>query len=126
MNETVGYAREVLDIFARRGIRMEHMPSGIDTLSVVVPTAQLEPHRNEIIVEIKKRTRADAIYVSDKLSLIAGVGRGMVRQKGVAGRVFKALGEADINVNMIDQGSSELNIIIGVETADFEDAMRAL
>ena len=126
MNETVGYARDVLAIFARYGILMEHMPSGIDTLSVVVPTAQLEPHRNEIIVEIKKTTHADAIYVSDRLSLIAVVGRGMVRQKGVAGRVFRALGEAKINVNMIDQGSSELNIIIGVDTADFEDAMRAL
>ena len=64
--------------------------------------------------------------MSDKLSLIAVVGRGMVRQKGVAGRVFRALGEAKINVNMIDQGSSEINIIIGVDTADFEDAMRAL
>ena len=126
MNETVGYARDVLDIFARHGILMEHMPSGIDTLSVVVPTAQLEPHRNEILVELKTATHADAIYVSDKLSLIAVVGRGMVRQKGVAGRVFRALGEAKINVNMIDQGSSEINIIIGVDTADFEDAMRAL
>ena len=126
MNETVGYARDVLDIFARHGILMEHMPSGIDTLSVVVPTAQLEPHRNEILVELKKNLHADAIYVSDKLSLIAVVGRGMVRQKGVAGRVFRALADAQINVNMIDQGSSEINIIIGVDTADFEDAMRAL
>ena len=126
MNETVGYARDVLDIFARYGILMEHMPSGIDTLSVVVPTQQLEPHRNEIIVEIKRKTHADAIYVSDKLSLIAVVGRGMVRQKGVAGRVFRALGEAEINVNMIDQGSSEINIIIGVDTSDFEEAMRVL
>ena len=126
MNETVGYARDVLDIFASHGILMEHMPSGIDTLSVVVPTEQLEPHRNEIIVELKKKTHADAIYVSDKLSLIAVVGRGMVRQKGVAGRVFRALGEAGINVNMIDQGSSEINIIIGVDTADFEEAMRVL
>ena len=126
MNETVGYARDVLDVFANHGILMEHMPSGIDTLSVVVPTEQLEPHRNEIIVEIKKKTHADAIYVSDRLSLIAVVGRGMVRQKGVAGRVFNALGKAEINVNMIDQGSSELNIIIGVDTADFEKAMRVL
>ena len=126
MNETVGYARDVLDIFAKHGILMEHMPSGIDTLSVVVFTDQLEPYRNDIIVEIKRATHADAIYVSDKLSLIAVVGRGMVRQKGVAGRVFRALGEAKINVNMIDQGSSELNIIIGVDTADFEEAMRVL
>ena len=126
MNEAVGYARDVLDVFASYGILMEHMPSGIDTLSVVVPTAQLDPHRNEIIVEIKKKTHADAIYVSDRLSLIAVVGRGMVRQKGVAGRVFKALGEAGINVNMIDQGSSEINIIIGVDTSDFEEAMRVL
>ena len=126
MNETVGYARDVLQVIAKYGILMEHMPSGIDTLSVVVPTAQLDPHRNEILVELKNTTHADAIYVSDRLALIAVVGRGMVRQKGTAARVFRALSEAKINVNMIDQGSGEMNIIVGVESADFEEAMRAL
>lgn len=126
MNETVGYARDVLDVIARHGIVMEHMPSGIDTLSVVVPTEQLDPHRNEILVELKKETQADAIYVSDRLALIAVVGRGMVRQKGTAMRAFRALADAQINVNMIDQGSGEMNIIIGVSAPDFEDAMRAL
>ncbi len=126
MNETVGYARDVLQVIADHGILMEHMPSGIDTLSVVVPTEQLDPHRNEILVELKQKTHADAIYVSDRLSLIAVVGRGMVRQKGTAMRAFRALADAQINVNMIDQGSGEMNIIIGVETADFEEAMRAL
>ena len=126
MNETFGFAMGVLEVLCRHGVLMEHMPTGIDTLSVVVPTQQLDPCREAVLTELRARTRADSVTVRDDLAMIAVVGRGMVRHRGVAGRVFEALGRVGINVNMIDQGSDELNIIAGVDGADFEPAIRAL
>lgn len=126
MNEMVGFAMKVLEIIARHGLLMEHMPSSIDTLSVVVSTEQLEPCRNAILHELQEALHPDSIVIHDELALIAVVGRGMVRQRGSAARVFDALSRARINCNMIDQGSSELNIIVGVDVEDFEIAIEAL
>lgn len=126
MNEMVGFAMRVLEIIARHGLLMEHMPSGIDTLSVVVSTEQLEPCRNAILHELQQELQPDLINISDELALIAIVGRGMVRQRGCAARVFKALTKARVNCKLIDQGSGELNIIVGVDVEDFEFAIEAL
>lgn len=126
MNEMVGFAMKVLEIIARHGLLMEHMPSGIDTLSVVVSTDQLEPCRNAILHELQEALQPDSIAIHDELALIAVVGRGMVRQRGSAARAFNALARARVNCNMIDQGSGELNIIIGVDVEDFEIAIQAL
>ena len=126
MNEMVGFAMKVLEIIARHGLLMEHMPSGIDTLSVVVSTEQLEPCRNAILHELQEALQPDSIVIHDELALIAVVGRGMVRQRGSAARVFNTLSKARVNCNMIDQGSGELNIIVGVDVEDFEIAIEAL
>jgi len=126
MNETVGFAYRVLSVLARHNILLEHMPSGIDTLSVIVPKEQLEPCREEVLAELQAVTQAESITVHDNLALIAVVGRGMVQRQGVCQRVFSALGRAKINVYMIDSGSGELNIIIGVDAHEFEPAIRAL
>lgn len=126
MNEALGFAMKVLEVLCRHGVRMEHIPTGIDTMSVVVRTQQLEPCREAVLSELRACTRADAISVRDGLALIAVVGRGMARQSGMSGRVFSALGRSVINVNMIDQGSDELNIIVGVDERDYESAVRAL
>ena len=126
MNETLGFTVKVLEVLCRHGVLMEHIPTGIDTMSVVVRTELLAPCRAAVLNELQACTCADAITVRDGLALIAVVGQGMVRHRGMSGRVFSALGRAGINVNMIDQGSDELNIIAGVDEADFEPALRTL
>ena len=125
MNETVGFGMRALEVLYHHGIQMEHIPTGIDTMSIVVPTHQLNPHRNEVLSLLRERLQA-TVTIHDEMSMIAVVGRGMVRQRGMAGRVFTALGNARVNVNLIDQGSGEFNIIIGVDTEDFEIAMQTL
>ena len=126
MNETLGFTVKVLEVLCRHGVLMEHIPTGIDTMSVVVRTELLAPCREAVLSELQACTRADSITVRDGIALIAVVGQGMVRHRGMSGRVFSALGRAGINVNMIDQGSDELNIIAGVDEADFEPALRTL
>ena len=126
MNNTPGFLVRVLDIFARRGISIEHLPTGIDSLSVVAPSAQLRDCRAELLAELRASVQPDVIQVETDLAMIAVVGRGMIRRKGIAARIFAALAEAGINIRMIDQGSGELNIIIGVNGQDYEDAVRAL
>jgi len=126
MNETVGFAYKVLYVLAKHGILLEHMPSGIDTLSVIVSKDQLAPCLDEVVNEIRELTHAESIAVKDDLALIAVVGRGMVQRQGICQRVFSALGRANVNVYMIDSGSGELNIIIGVSGDEFEIAISAL
>lgn len=121
-----GIMRRVLEILDCNGINVEHVPSGIDTMSVVVATAQIKDKRNYITEAIKRSVSPDYVAIEDGLALIAVVGRGMVRSKGVAARIFRAVAEAGINVRMIDQGSCELNIIIGVDESDFERALCAI
>ncbi|MBU5625658.1 aspartate kinase [Oscillibacter sp. MSJ-2] len=126
MNSEVGFGRKMLSALEECGVNFEHMPSGIDTLSVVMASAEFEPHRQEIVQKICSTVNPDAVSVEAAMAMIAVVGRGMVRQKGLAARLFTAIAEADVNLRMIDQGSSELNIIIGVDEADFEKAISAV
>ena len=126
MNSEPSFGRRVLEIFEEYGITFEHLPSGIDTMSVVLESATLEGRRDRILNALRRALRPDSITVEDGVALIAVVGRGMVKARGTAARVFSAISSAGINIRMIDQGSSELNIIIGVEEHDFDNALRAI
>lgn len=126
MNGEIGYAAEVLEIFASYGISLEHLPSGIDTLSVIVASRELEPHRQQVMDDIRSIPGADVVSIEDNLAMVAVVGHGMVCTKGTAARIFSALAGANVNIRMIDQGSSELNIILGVNDSDYETAVRAI
>ncbi len=126
MNSEIGFGRKVLESLEDNDISFEHMPSGVDTMSVIVSTAQFEGHRERILQAITRRTKPDSLTVEDGLALLAVVGRGMVKAKGTAARVFSAVSGAGINIRMIDQGSCELNIVIGVDEHDFEAAMNAI
>jgi aspartate kinase len=126
MNGEIGFGRNVLRALEKSGLSFEHMPSGVDTMSVIIATEQLAPKQDEVLAEITGRVRPDTLSVEDNLALIAVVGRGMKRTRGTAGRIFSALAHANVNVKMIDQGSSEINIIIGVAEDDFETAVKAV
>ena len=126
MNSAIGFGRRVLQVFEKHGMVFEHLPSGIDTMSVVLSTSQLEGHREELINELCREVEPDCIYIEDNLALLAVVGRGMVGERGTAARVFGAIAKAGVNLRMIDQGSSELNIIVGVDEKDLEIAMKAI
>ncbi len=126
MNSEVGFGRKVLEVFEENGISFEHLPSGIDTMSIVTSTASLEGRRDRLMQSISRTVRPDSVFIEDELALVAVVGRGMVKAKGTAARVCDALARADINIRMIDQGSSELNIIVGVDENEYEDALRAI
>ncbi|MCQ2427513.1 MAG: aspartate kinase [Clostridia bacterium] len=126
MNSEVGFGRKVLEIFEEFGLSFEHLPSGIDTMSVILATSEIEGREDRLLRALKHSVHPDSITVEKGLALIAVVGRGMVKSKGTAARVFKACTEADVNIRMIDQGSCELNIILGVNEADFEAAVGAI
>ena len=126
MNTEVGFGRKVLEVFEDNEISFEHLPSGIDTMSVVVSSASLEGRREKVMNAIVRSVRPDSVFIEDELTLIAVVGRGMVKAKGTSARVCDALARADINIRIIDQGSSELNIIVGVDDDSYEDALRAI
>ena len=126
MNAEIGFGRRVLDVLEDHGISFEHLPSGIDTMSIVVATQALEGRRERIINSISRIVRADHVEILDGLCLIAVVGRGMVKAKGTAARVFNAVSAAGVNIRMIDQGSSELNIILGVDDDAYETALDAI
>ena len=126
MNAEVGFGRKVLKVFEEYGVSFEHMPSGIDTLSVMVHQSEFVNKEQNILSGINKAVSPDHIDIQSDLALIAVVGRGMKAQRGTAGRIFSALAHANVNVRMIDQGSSELNIIIGVANEDFDVAIKAI
>ena len=126
MNAEKGFGRKVLEVIEHENLSFEHLPSGIDTMCVILSTSEIENSRERIINRICNTVEPDAVTTEDGLALIAVVGRAMVKSKGTAVRVFKAAANAGINIRMIDQGSSELNIIIGVDEKDFEKAMQAI
>ena len=126
MNSEVGFGRKILQVFEDQGINFEHVPSGIDTMTVYVHQDEFEEKEQQVIAGIHRAVQPDFLEMESDLALIAVVGRGMKSQRGTAGRVFAALAHAHVNVKMIDQGSSELNIIIGVENRDFETAVKAI
>ena len=126
MNSEIGFCRKVLQVFEDNGISIEHMPSGIDTMTVFVHQSEFEEKEQKVIAGIHQAVQPDSIELESDLALIAIVGRGMRAKRGTSGRVFSALAHAHVNVKMIDQGSSELNIVVGVRNHDFENAIQAL
>lgn len=126
MNSEIGFGRRVLQAFEDHGISFEHVPSGIDTMTVFVHQEEFEGKEQQVLAEIHRLTQPDSIDIEPNLGLIAVVGRGMKSNRGTAARIFAALAHVNVNVKMIDQGSSELNIIIGVDNRDFEAAIKAI
>lgn len=126
MNSEIGFGRRVLQAFEDNGISFEHMPSGVDTLTVFVHQDEFMHKEQKVVAALHRLAEPDSIEIESDLALIAVVGRGMKSTRGTAGRIFSALAHNNINVKMIDQGSSELNIIIGVANEDFENAIRAI
>lgn len=126
MNSEIGFCRKVLEVFEKNNISLEHMPSGIDTMTVFVHQDEFQAKEQAVISGIHRAVHPDVIDLESDLALIAVVGRGMKANRGTAARIFAALSHAKINVKMIDQGSSELNIIIGVRDEDFETAIQAI
>ena len=126
MNSEIGFGRKVLQAFEDYGLSFEHVPSGIDTLTVFVHQDEFMDKEQQVVSAIHRLADPDTIEIEADIALIAVVGRGMKSTRGTAGRIFSALAHANVNVKMIDQGSSELNIIIGVANQDFETAIRAI
>lgn len=126
MNAEIGFGRKVLQAFEDSGISFEHVPSGIDTMTVFVHQDEFMDKEQKVVSAIHRLAHPDTIDIESDLALIAVVGRGMKSTRGTAGRIFSALAHSNVNVKMIDQGSSELNIIIGVRNEDFETAIRAI
>lgn len=126
MNSELGFCRKVLGVLEMNGVSFECMPSGIDTVCVVISDSELKNKKEKIVEEIKRSCNPDSIYVYPNMALIATVGKGMAKNRGVAAQVFSALSEAGVNIRMIDQGSSEMNILVGIENDDFEKAIKAI
>ena len=126
MNSEIGFCRKILQVFEDNHISIEHMPSGIDTMTVLVHQSEFEEKEQKVIAGIHQAVQPDSIELESDLALIAIVGRGMKSKRGTSGRIFSALAHAHVNVKMIDQGSSELNVVVGVRNHDFENAIRAL
>ncbi len=126
MNQEIGFGAKVLSVFSDRGLSFEHLPSGIDTMCVVISEDEVEGKEREVMTAITKAVNPDSIVMEKGLALVAVVGRGMINAPGTASRIFTAIARENINIRMIDQGSSELNIIIGVDQEEFEIAIRAI
>ncbi len=126
MNSEVGFGRKVLEALEKSKLPFEHMPSGIDTMSIIVNTSDLQNCKEELLARLERNVAPDHIEIIDGLALIAVVGRGMKSTRGTAGRIFAALAHNNVNIKMIDQGSSELNIIVGIEDKDFEKAVKGI
>ena len=126
MNSEIGFGRKVLEAFENCGVSFEHMPSGIDTLTVYVHQEEFEDKEQQVIAAIHRAVQPDFVEMESDLALLAVVGRGMKSSSGTAGKIFEALAKEKVNVKMIDQGSSELNIIIGIEDRDFNTAIKAI
>ena len=126
MNSEIGFGRKVLQAFEENGISFEHVPSGIDTMTVFVHQDEFMHKEQKVVAGIHRLAKPDSIEIESDLALIAVVGRGMKSTRGTAGRIFAALAHAHVNVKMIDQGSSELNIIVGVEEKDFDAAVKSI
>lgn len=127
MNSEVGFIADVLNVLKKEGVPVEHIPSGIDTMSLVVESECLQGEKlNRVIEEIKQSVEPDVVRVIENIALIATVGHGMSSSVGTSSRLFSAIAAANINVKMIDQGSSEINIIVGVSNNDYEKCIKAI
>lgn len=126
MNSELGFCRKILSILEMYGVSFENMPSGIDTVSLVIEDSQLKGKGEKIVEEIKKQCNPDFIEIHPHMAVIATVGKGMASAPGIAAKLFNALSKEDINIKMIDQGSSEMNILVGIDTDDFEKAVNLI
>lgn len=126
MNSEIGFGRKVLQVLEKEGISFEHLPSGIDTMTLFIHQDEFAEKEQQVISGIHRAVNPDFMELESDLALIAVVGRGMRSNRGTAARIFAALAHANVNVKMIDQGSSELNVIIGVRNEDFEVAVKAI
>ncbi len=126
MNAEVGFGRRILTALEKNDIRFEHMPSGIDTLGIVLSSSEIQGKESQLLDDVYNLCQPDSLEVFKGLALIATVGRGMIHHVGVAAKLFTALAGSEVNIRMIDQGSSEMNIIVGVDEEDFEKAIRAI
>ena len=126
LNKEIGYVRRVLTILEDFDISFEHIPTGIDTVSVVISNEQLDGKLDDVLEALDRQMKPDDMSVHEDISLIAVVGLGMSRRPGTSAKICTALADEGINIRMLNQGSSEINIIIGVDTADFENAIRAI
>lgn len=126
MNNELGFGMKVLNVLYENGISFEHMPSGIDTMSITVDSSKLEPVREKVLAEIHREVNPDHLEIEDGIAILAVVGRRMKNTRGTVARVFAAMAHARINVKLIDQGSSELNVIIGVSENDLPEAIRRI
>lgn len=126
MNSELGFCRKILSVLEQNNISFENMPSGIDSVCLVISDSQLKNKTQNVIEDIKRVCNPDTIEVHPGLAMIATVGRGMAQQKGTAAKIFTALSNADINIKMIDQGSSEMNILVGIENDNFEKGISAI
>lgn len=126
MNAEVGFIRKVLSVVEHYGICVEHVPSGIDTVSIILASDQLKGILSDMVNEIRENVNPDYVHVIENVSLIATVGHGMAKRSGTAAKIFASLADQGINIKMIDQGSSELNIIIGVANSDYENCIRTI
>jgi len=126
MNTERGFVRRILGILEDYDVIVDHLPTGIDTVSVVVSEKSINGRLDEIISDIKNNLKPDSIDIYEKMALVATVGCGMAKRRGVSATLFGALAQAGVNIRMIDQGSSEMNIIVGVENEDFDTSIRAI
>jgi aspartate kinase len=126
MNSEYGFGRRVLEVLENHKLSFEHLPTGIDTMSVIINTNELNPVKESVISSIYEAVNADSVTVQDGLALIAVVGREMVNAKGTASRIFTAIAKSDVNIKLIDQGSSEMNIIVGVDDKDYITTLNAI
>ena len=126
MSNEVGVLRKILTVLERHGVSVDYAPNGIDSVSVVMPTAAIAPCLYTILGEIQQEVKPDTLDVYDQIAVVAAVGRKMAFRPGISGKIFAALGQADINIRMINQGPDELNIIFGVDNRDFATAIKVL
>ena len=126
MSNEVGVLRKILTVLERHGISVDYAPNGIDCVSVVMPTASIAPVLYTVLGEIQQEVKPDTLDVHDQIAVVAAVGRKMAFRPGISGKIFAALGQADINIRMINQGPDELNIIFGVDNKDFAHAIKVL
>ena len=126
MSNQVGVLRKMLTVLERHGISVDYVPNGIDNVSAVLSTEDLAPHLYAVLSEIQKECEPDTLETHDQIAVVAAVGRKMAFRPGISGKIFAALGEAGINIRMINQGPDELNIILGVDNKDFADAIKVL
>ena len=126
MSSQVGVLRKVLTVMERHDISVDYVPNGIDNVSVVIPTESVASSIYTILGEIQKEVEPDTLDVHDQIAVVAAVGRKMAFRPGISGKIFATLGEAGINIRMINQGPDELNIIVGVDNRDFANAIRVL